>query len=53
MINGKFVKTGGTELIEKIDHEGYDWVKRELGIDIENQEEKAPELLGACAHSMK
>ena len=52
MINGKIVKTGGKELITKIDHEGYDWVKKELGIEI-NQEEKAPELLGACAHSAK
>jgi Fe-S cluster assembly ATP-binding protein len=54
MINGKFVKTGGNELIEKIDQEGYDWVKRELGIDITNQEdEKAPDLLGTCAHNLK
>lgn len=49
MINGKIVKTGGRELIEKIDHEGYDWVKRELGIDIENPEEKKKIILGTCA----
>ena len=30
MINGKIVKTGGKELIKKIDQEGYDWVKEEL-----------------------
>ena len=29
MINGKIVMTGGHELIEKIDREGYDWVKDE------------------------
>lgn len=54
MINGRIVKTGGKELITKIDNEGYDWVKEELGIDIETKEEKkTPQLLGSCAHSGK
>lgn len=48
MINGKIVKTGGKELIEKIDREGYDWVKKELGIDIEKEETKRVSL-GTCA----
>lgn len=48
MINGRIVKTGGSELIEKIDREGYDWVKRELGIVIEKDEEKRI-VLGTCA----
>ena len=47
MINGKIVKTGGKELIEKIDREGYDWVKRELGIEIETDEKKRI-VLGTC-----
>ena len=47
MINGKIVKTGGKELIEKIDREGYDWVKRELGIEIETDEKKRG-VLGTC-----
>lgn len=33
MIDGKIVLTGGRELIEKIDKNGYEWVKEELGID--------------------
>ncbi|HKL61165.1 MAG TPA: ABC transporter ATP-binding protein, partial [Acholeplasma sp.] len=33
MIDGKIVLTGGRELIEKIDANGYEWVKEELGID--------------------
>ncbi|MBE6136966.1 MAG: Fe-S cluster assembly ATPase SufC [Erysipelotrichaceae bacterium] len=54
MINGKIVKTGGKELITKIDANGYDWVKEELGIDIDPQEDKkAHVLLGSCAHSGK
>jgi len=49
MINGKIVKTGGKDLIEKIDHEGYDWVKRELGIEIEKEDEPKKIILGTCA----
>lgn len=35
MIDGKIVLSGGSELIEKIDTNGYEWVKDELGIDFE------------------
>src|SRR5690554_7609050 len=35
MIDGKIVLTGGSDLIEKIDQSGYEWVKEELGIDFE------------------
>ena len=52
MINGRIVKTGGKELIEKIDKDGYRWVKRELGIDIEKEEENHA-ILGACARAGK
>ncbi|MCF7924496.1 MAG: Fe-S cluster assembly ATPase SufC [Candidatus Izimaplasma sp.] len=45
MINGQIVKTGNTELITKIDREGYDWVKTELGID---DEDDKPYSLGNC-----
>ncbi|MFA5037312.1 MAG: Fe-S cluster assembly ATPase SufC, partial [Candidatus Izemoplasmatales bacterium] len=48
MIRGKIVKTGGRELIAKIDAEGYDWLKVELGID-EFVEKKKPVSLGTCA----
>ncbi len=47
MINGKIVRTGGQELITKIDQEGYDWIKKELGI---KDEVKKREMLGTCAH---
>ncbi|MBE0701541.1 MAG: Fe-S cluster assembly ATPase SufC [Acholeplasmataceae bacterium] len=33
MIDGSIVLSGGLELIEKIDHNGYEWIKDELGID--------------------
>ncbi|MGM9971450.1 MAG: Fe-S cluster assembly ATPase SufC [Anaeroplasmataceae bacterium] len=55
MINGSIVKSGGKELISKIDQEGYDWVKKELGIVIETKEEDTMShaLLGSCAHASK
>ncbi len=54
MINGKIVMTGGHELIEKIDREGYDWVKDELGLEIEDEEEtRTHAILGSCAHAGK
>ena len=54
MINGQIVKTGSKELIKKIDEEGYDWIKAELGIDLEEDLfdlEKLDKkvLLGSCA----
>jgi Fe-S cluster assembly ATP-binding protein len=33
MIDGKIVLSGGKELISKIDKNGYEWVKEELGIE--------------------
>lgn len=49
MINGQIVKTGGKDLIKKIDQEGYDWVKKELGITIEEEDKATHVLLGSCA----
>ncbi|NLG81688.1 MAG: Fe-S cluster assembly ATPase SufC [Bacilli bacterium] len=53
MMKGRIVKSGGIELIEKIDREGYDWIKDELGIEDERviveDEQLRPALLGECA----
>ncbi len=48
MLAGKVVRSGGTELITKIDNEGYDWIKQELGL-IEVSEKKQSVSLGSCA----
>jgi ABC-type transport system involved in Fe-S cluster assembly, ATPase component len=47
MMKGKIVKSGGPELMERIDSEGYDWIKEELGIDDERviTEENEPTFL--------
>lgn len=33
MMQGKIVRSGGVELAEKLEAEGYDWIKEELGIN--------------------
>ena len=48
LVNGKIILSGGKEVVEKIDQEGYDWVK-ELGIEI-TSDEKKPILLESCAN---
>lgn len=49
LVAGKVVLEGGYEVIEKIDKEGYVWVK-ELGIDLDIEDEKQPIILENCAH---
>lgn len=48
MMNGKIVRSGGKELITKIDEEGYDWLKEELGI-VDEVVEAPRAILGECA----
>ncbi len=33
LINGKIVKEGGPELIHKVNSEGYNWIREELGLE--------------------
>jgi Fe-S cluster assembly ATP-binding protein len=32
MMQGRIVKSGGPELAERVEKDGYDWIKDELGI---------------------
>ncbi|HLR61337.1 MAG TPA: Fe-S cluster assembly ATPase SufC [Lentibacillus sp.] len=36
MMQGRIVKSGGPELAQRLESEGYDWIKQELGIEDEN-----------------
>ena len=47
LMNGKIVADGGLELIAKIDQEGYDWLKEELGLEDETTRPNI--VLGTCA----
>lgn len=38
MMQGRIVKSGGPELAERLEAEGYDWIKEELGIEDETVE---------------
>ena len=50
MINGKIVIDGGPETIQRIDKEGYEFIKTELGISIEKEEAKMNTVsIGTCA----
>ncbi len=49
MLKGQIVKSGGPELVERIDREGFDWIKEELGIEDEKVVEDKVEILGTCA----
>ncbi|MCI6788853.1 MAG: Fe-S cluster assembly ATPase SufC [Mollicutes bacterium] len=52
MINGRIATSGDASLIEKIDTMGYEWIKTELGIEIEKEDTNASMnkvSLGACA----
>lgn len=48
LVDGKIVVSGGVELVEKIDSEGYDWIEKEYDIKVAKEEEKKVELLGVC-----
>ncbi|HAA4560712.1 TPA_asm: ABC transporter ATP-binding protein [Listeria monocytogenes] len=38
MMQGKVVKEGGPELAKRLEAGGYDWIKQELGIELEEEE---------------
>ena len=50
LMNGKVVRSGGLELMEKVDKEGYDWLKEELGLDgLDDEPNIKGNILGTCA----
>lgn len=51
LVNGKIVLEGGPEIIERIDKEGYEWLKSEYGVRLEKEDENsfAGVSIGACA----
>lgn len=49
LVDGKIVADGDRSLIEKIDTEGYEWLKKSLGIDIPKEEKMNTVSIGSCA----
>ena len=48
LMQGKIVTSGSLELIEKIDQEGYDFIKDEFGLSDEEEDAKVG-IIGSCA----
>ena len=50
MINGRIVLDGDTSLIKRIDQNGYEFIKTELGIEIEREQAAMNTVsIGTCA----
>ena len=48
-IDGKIVVSGGKELIEKIDSQGYEWLEKEYQVSARKQEQTSrPSSIGLC-----
>jgi len=55
LVNGRIVVEGGPELIERIDREGYEWIKTEYGVSVEKEIGKPMNdvSIGACGTKVK
>ena len=50
MINGRIVLDGSPDLIKRIDQTGYEFIKAELGIEIEKEDAGMNTVsIGTCA----
>ena len=49
MVNGRIVVEGGPEIVSRIDTEGYEWIRKELGISVEKMDQAQNEVsIGSC-----
>ncbi len=53
LIDGKIVTSGGIELVEKIDSDGYDWLYKQFNIETIKKAVVVSNTLGSCAVSKK
>ena len=49
LVDGVIVVSGGSELVEKIDSQGYDWIEKEYDVHVVKEEKEKVELLQQCA----
>jgi Fe-S cluster assembly ATP-binding protein len=49
IVNGRVVTSGDYTIVEKIDKQGYDWIKSELGIEIQKEVAMNTVSIGTCA----
>jgi Fe-S cluster assembly ATP-binding protein len=48
LVDGRVVVSGGPELIQKIDDEGYDWIEKTYHVHARKEEKEKPVLLESC-----
>ena len=54
IVNGKIVVSGDESIVARIDKEGYEWIKKELGIEIKKEERVMNTVsIGVCATAAK
>lgn len=50
IVNGRVAVEGGPEIYKRIDKEGYEWIKDELGIEVQKEEKSMNKVsIGVCA----
>ena len=52
LVDGRIVASGGYELVEKIDTEGYEWLKAQ-NVEFKKEEVPVRVSLGSCAVNQK
>lgn len=54
IVNGRIVVSGDESIVKKIDTQGYEWIKKELGIEIKKEERLMNTVsIGTCATAQK
>ena len=54
IVNGRIVVSGDESIVARIDKEGYEWIKKELGIEIKKEERVMNTVsIGVCATAAK
>lgn len=54
IVNGRIVVSGDESIVTRIDKEGYEWIKKELGIEIKKEERvMSSTSIGVCATAAK
>ncbi|MBQ6493807.1 MAG: Fe-S cluster assembly ATPase SufC [Erysipelotrichaceae bacterium] len=49
LVDGRIVVSGGPDLYEKVDQEGYDWIYEKYGVKPEAEEKKERISIGSCS----
>lgn len=48
LMDGRIVVSGGKELVDRVDRDGYEWIERDYHVHAVREEKKKPVLLESC-----